>query len=196
MIYYARITSNNTTDTAKEAFRVFGVEQNDITFDLSLEHRSTDSLYQRLKNVLTETGEVFVVDTLKSLGKNNREISKELLWFLEHRINLVVATLPATHHQSPDSLQLLVELYGQLADAEINNVKEQQKLGIARARAQNLPLGRKRIPYPANWQAVYARWERKEISVSEFMALTGLKKGTLYNLIKQHKESLAIQKQA
>ena len=88
---------------------------------------------------------------------------------------------------------MLCDWYSLAAAAEIKNVKEKQREGIKKSQEENITLGRKRIPYPSNWESAYSKWENKEISATEFMEMTGLKKRTLYNLIKQYKKQVAEQ---
>ena len=42
----------------------------------------------------------------------------------------------------------------------------------------------------------YVKWEQKKITSAEFKSLTGLKKGTFYNLIKQYRRMLSSAKEA
>ena len=196
MLYYSKITANNPKETAHALFLSCGADEDSIILDESLAQKSPENTFCKLKSHLENTHDGLIIDSLHSLGKNNREISKELQWFQQNNVPLIVLDIPSTAQGSVHPMQLLAEIYSNLAATEIHNVKEKQRIGINRRREQNAPLGRKRIPYPANWEEAYARWERKEISVGEFMELTGLKKGTLYNLIKQYKENTAIAKNA
>lgn len=50
--------------------------------------------------------------------------------------------------------------------------------------------GRSKIEFPDNWEELYERWEKKEISSKKFMEESGLKKATFYNMITEYKEIL------
>ena len=195
MICYAKIPVNGTTEQVVDLFGEFAVSPEQIILDLSLAPKGINGVFTEIKTRLLNCDETLVIDSIKSLGKNGREIAKELQWFIDNDITLMIVDIPSTHN-NPDAIKTLYELYSNMAVTEIRNVKEQQQVGIARARANNTTLGRKRIPYPDNWKKYYTLWIQKKISAAEFMSATGLKKGTLYNLIKQYKEQEACAKEA
>lgn len=196
MLYYAKITAANPKDRALALFSASGATEEEIILDASTVQKTQECIYEWLKRSLKNQPTTLTIDSLNSLGKNNREIAKELQWFYDNQIHLVVLDVPTTIHKEASPLKVLTELYKNLAAKEIQNVKENQKLGIERSKVENKPLGRKKIPYPPNWEKLYQQWENKQITPDEFMAATGLKKGTLYNLIKQYKATMVISKQA
>ena len=71
---------------------------------------------------------------------------------------------------------------GNICDAETITIKKGKRLNCTNIwPAGGRPLF---IPVPANWDETYSKWENKEITIDQFMEATGLKRGTLYNLIK------------
>ena len=78
-------------------------------------------------------------------------------------------------------------MYARLAEEERERVRKAQVAGIRKAQTDQKKLGRTRIPVPANWDENYSKWEKGEITIDQFMKETGLKRGTLYNLIKATK---------
>ena len=196
MLYYAKISVNSDANAIRSLFLALGATEESIILDTSHAPKQENSVLQQLKQSLLATGEHLTIDSLRSLGKNSREISKELQWFISNHKSLSVLDIPSTLNDTAIPLQLLSEVYLLLAASEIHNVKTTQQAGIQAARAANRPLGRAKIPYPENWETAYQQWKHKNISITEFMALTGLKRGTLYNLIKQYKDVESIQKEA
>ena len=188
MLYYAKISPNLESDVTLNLFAQHGIDCSLVILDRSLSPKQPDSIFNNLKEILISCNESLTIDSLNSLGKTKREIFKELQWFVNNTVRLIILDLPSTFSATTSPVQLLSELYEQLAAIEINNVKQKQAIGIQNSRSQNKPLGRKRISYPPDWENIYRRWVNKEINISEFMAQTNLKKGTLYNLIKQYKE--------
>ena len=195
MICYAKISVNGSTEQVVDLFDEFAVSPEQIILDSSLAPKGINGVFTNIKTRLLNCNDSLIIDSINSLGKNGREIAKELQWFIENDIALIIVDIPSTHN-NPDAIKTLYELYSNMALTEIRNVKEQQQVGIARARANNTTLGRKRIPYPDNWEKYYLLWKQKKISATEFMKATGLKKGTLYNLIKQYKEQETCVKEA
>ena len=83
---------------------------------------------------------------------------------------------------------ILMEVLGSIAEQERVTIRQRQKEGIAVAKAKGKHLGRPKHPTPENWDEVYTSWKAKEITAKEAMKLTGLKRTTFYEMVKQ-KES-------
>ena len=196
MIFYSKITAKNNMDSDYHLFQSYGATEDNMILDTSLAPKKQGSVFHKVKDSLINNNMTLVIDSLRSLGKTNREIAKELQWLRENKISLKVIDLPVTFEDNVDPIKLLAEVFTHLSALEIQNVKEKQAEGIKKSQQQNKPLGRKRIPYPSNWEVLYWKWEKKEITISEFKELSGLKKGTLYNLIKQYKNEIQIAKEA
>ena len=90
-----------------------------------------------------------------------------------------------------EATDILRDVYAQLAEEEREHVKQAQQAGIRKAQAGQKKLGRTRIPYPENWGENYSKWQRGELTIDQFMEATGLKRGTLNNLIKACKAEKA-----
>ena len=80
---------------------------------------------------------------------------------------------------------ILIEVLGSMAEQERITTRQRQAEGIAAAKVKGLPLGRPRIQKPDNWDEVITSWKAGEITAVKAMELTGLKKGTFYNLAKK-----------
>ena len=95
--------------------------------------------------------------------------------------------LQATMTPGVQATDILRDVYARLAEEERERVRKAQVAGIRKAQTDQKKLGRTRIPVPANWDENYSKWEKGEITIDQFMKETGLKRGTLYNLIKAAK---------
>ena len=80
--------------------------------------------------------------------------------------------------------RMMLGMVGVLNQFELDNLHERQAEGIAKAKAKGIYKGRKRIEKPGNWQEVYARWKRREITGTQAMKEAGLKRNTFYNFVK------------
>lgn len=196
MLYYARYTTKKNTSDLFKQFKKAGASNDQVIIDRNVLQKVNGSVYTNLKERLLDENEALCIDSLSSLGKNNREIYKELSWFQENNIPLHIINIPASFQKKCDPVELLTEAYFLLAETEIENVRTMQKKGIRNAQENQKPLGRTKIPYPDNWDENYRKWEKKEISSSEFIKKTGLKKGTFYNLLKQYRKKIAVEKEA
>lgn len=196
MVYYSKITAKNRKEDVYKLFISYDADEESIILDDSAAHKHEDSVFQKLKAYLLDEKEDLAIDSLRSLGKTNREISKELQWFRDNDLNLIILDIPSSALDLVSPIQILSEAYEKLADVEIQNVKEGQREGIDRSREEKRPLGRKKIPYPDNWDKLYILWSENKLSTVEFIEQTGLKRATFYNLLKQYKKTACLEKQA
>ncbi|MFQ6949088.1 MAG: recombinase family protein [Blautia hansenii] len=193
MICYVKLMADKTKDSIIEKCSNLGVLSEQIIWDQSVLQKQANTLYSKLKVNLLRKKETLIIDTLTSIGKNHREISKELFWFIENQVPLIVLDIPTTYNKEHLNLvnQTIFEIYKQLAQKEIEHNKSCQKEGIAKAKECGKQLGRSKINYPDNWIPLYNKWKNKEINSKQFIELSGLKKGTFYNLVKQYEKECA-----
>lgn len=83
--------------------------------------------------------------------------------------------------------KLITTVIAAINEFERDNLLERQREGIACAKAKGVYKGRKQIEKPANWDEVYSKWKRREISGADAMKETGLKRNAFYNFINQEK---------
>ena len=149
-----------------------------------------------MKYTLLRRGDTLVIKSLDRLSRNKADIHNELRYFKEHGIRLKVIDLPTTMMDLPEGQEwvfdmvnnILMEVLGSIAEQERVTIRQRQKEGIAVAKAKGKHLGRPKHPTPENWDEVYTSWKAKEITAKEAMKLTGLKRTTFYEMVKQ-KES-------
>ena len=178
MISYARMYGGKNPDAIRTAFVSCGADSDEIIIDDSRGRKKESESYLKAKESAAVSGEL-TIDSLDSIGKTNREIAKELEWFSSNNINLRVMDLQATMTPGVQATDILRDVYARLAEEERERVRK--------AQTDQKKLGRTRIPVPANWDENYSKWEKGEITIDQFMKETGLKRGTLYNLIKAAK---------
>lgn len=80
--------------------------------------------------------------------------------------------------------RLMLTMIAAINAFELDNLHERQMEGIACAKQNGVYKGRKRISKPDNWQDVFNRWKRREITGTEAMKEAGLKRNTFYNFVK------------
>ena len=183
MISYARMYGWKNPDAILTAFVSCGADPDEIIIDDSQGRKKESESYLKAKESAAVSGEL-TIDSLDSIGKTNREIAKELEWLSSNKINLRVVDLQATMGPGVQATDILRDVYARLAEEERERVRKAQVAGIRKAQTDQKKLGRTRIPVPANWNENYSKWEKGEITIDQFMKETGLKRGTLYNLIK------------
>ncbi len=94
--------------------------------------------YQELKEKL-KPGDEVIIKELDRLGRNKKEIQKELAWFKEHGIIIRILNVPTTLIEYPKGQEwvmemvnnILIEVLGAVAEQEREKILERQKEGIA-----------------------------------------------------------------
>ena len=77
---------------------------------------------------------------------------------------------------------ILVEVLASIAEQERVRTLQRQAQGIAAAKEKGKHLGRPKADYPENWDDVYRRWKRGEITAKNAMSILNLKRSTFYKL--------------
>ena len=155
--------------------------------------------YQVLKEDILRSGDTLIITELDRLGRNKQDTLKELRYFQDKGIRVMILEIPTTTQdlsKLDNSMakmimetinNMLIELYATMAQAEIEKKEKRQREGIEtkKARGEWEEYGRPKAQKPSNWEEVIAQWERGEITAVKAMELTGTKKTTFYKLLKQ-----------
>lgn len=189
-------SKDQNLDRQIAAFKALGASDRDIITDKESGSSLDREGYRALKYTLLRRGDTLVIKSLDRLSRNKADIHNELRYFKEHGIRLKVIDLPTTMMDLPEGQEwvfdmvnnILMEVLGSIAEQERVTIRQRQKEGIAVAKAKGKHLGRPKHPTPENWDEVYTSWKAKEITAKEAMKLTGLKRTTFYEMVKQ-KES-------
>ena len=149
---------------------------------VSMENRRSFYELDRIQKSMKKE-DVVVIENLSSLGMNEAEISNQLEWFVQKNRMLAVCECSATYEfgMSQPANMAALSVLKQTIISNNKNVVE-----LPNYRRNN--SGRNRIAFPDNWEELYDKWDKKEISSKEFLNQTGLKKATFYNLLTEYKE--------
>lgn len=189
MICYARLSAKKERCLLLRQFMEIGAHVEEIYIDDSIRQKDNGTEYARIRSIVLSSKQIFVIDSLSSLGKNAKEIAKELSLYSANGVRLVVLDIPSTAESKIEPISLLSEVFTYLAAGEIARLKEGQSAGIQAAKEHGRPYGRKKIPFPNNWEENYERWKAKEITAVEFQKVCNLKKGTFYHLLKEAQQN-------
>ncbi len=84
--------------------------------------------------------------------------------------------------------KLMLTMIGAINEFERQNLKERQAEGIEIAKAKGKYKGRKKIEYPSNWEEVYSKWIKRDITARKAMEELKLKPNTFYNFVAEEKQ--------
>lgn len=155
--------------------------------------------YGVLKRVLDD-GDSLIITEVDRLGRNKADTMKELRWFQEHGIRLLILEIPTTlmdiSKMDNEMAQLMlstinnmmVELYVSMAEAEMHKREKRQREGLEEIRKFGNwdKMGRPRKMSQVAFNLQYERVVNGEISPFKLMKELGLNKSTYYNYKKAY----------
>lgn len=158
--------------------------------------------YQMIKDEILESGDVLIVTELDRLGRNKEATLKELQFFKENNIRVMVLELPTTlidlsaMENSMARMMLetinnmMIELYASMAQAEIEKKEKRQREGIEakKARGEWEDYGRPRVMSLELFKKEYCLVQQGKKKPFELMRELKMTKPTFYrykNLIEK-----------
>ena len=206
---YCRIsTTDQNIDRQIIAVKQFAPDltDNNVFIDKKTGKNFEREQYQEMKVILehitkanleNETIEL-IVEELDRLGRNADLIKKELMWFKEHNIIVRILEIPTTLTEIDKNnrwvmemvTNVLIEVYAQLAQVELEKRAKRQAEGIAVAKANGVYKGRKPIQIDnEQFVVIYTRWKSNEITARQAMNELGLKPNTFYRRVNEYEAS-------
>lgn len=140
-----------------------------------------------------------IVEELDRLGRNADGIKKELMWFKEHNIIVRILEIPTTLLEVDANnrwvmemaANILIEVYAQLAQAELEKRAKRQAEGIAVAKQNGVYKGRKPIEVNTSlFEVVYQKWKAGNITARQAMSELDLKPNTFYRRVNEYESTL------
>ncbi len=150
--------------------------------------------YNMLKDEILESGDVLIITELDRLGRNKEATLKELRFFQDNNIRVMVLELPTTlidlsvMENSMARMMLetinnmMIELYASMAQAEIEKKEKRQREGIEakKARGEWADYGRPRVMNLDDFSIHYSLVEQGKKKPFELMKELGMTKPTFY----------------
>lgn len=206
---YCRIsTTDQNIERQIVAIKKFAptIPENNIFIDKKTGKNFERKQYQEMKVILEHISKVnlenetieLIVEELDRLGRNADLIKKELMWFKEHNIIVRILEIPTTLIEVDETnrwvmemvTNLLIEVYAQLAQAELEKRAKRQAEGIAVAKEKGVYKGRKPIEINSEQlDLIYEKWKAGEITAKQAMNELGLKSNTFYRRINEYEAS-------
>lgn len=130
------------------------------------ERPSYKKLIKRLKK-----DDLLYIKSIDRLGRNYNEIQEQ--WRIltkEKAVDIVVLDMPLLDTRRGKDLMgtflsdIVLQVLSFVAENERVNIRQRQAEGIAAAKAKGVRFGRPPKPLPGNFEEVYRRWEKGEIT--------------------------------
>lgn len=193
---YARVSGCDQNEARQiQKLIDYGITQDRIFIDKQSGKDFNRQEYQTLKRMLKDSPHsLLIITSIDRLGRNYKEITKE--WQMlteENQTDIRVLDMPLLDTtQFKDLLgtfisDLILQVLSFVAEQERNNIRVRQAEGIAVAKANNVRFGRPKIKVPDNFIDVCNRWNSGEITATDAMILTGIKRTNFYKMVKELK---------
>lgn len=171
---YMRVSSREQNeDRQRIALTEVGVPEKNIYMDKQSGKDFERPQYKKLLKKLDKDS-VLYVKSIDRLGRNYGDLNEQ--WRVitkERKADIVVLDMPLLDTRREKNLlgtfisDIVLALLSYVAENERMNIKQRQAEGIAAAKARGVKFGRRPIPLPENFDAVYQKWKSKEISSRE-----------------------------
>ena len=190
---YVRVSSKDQNEARQiSALTEFGISERDMYIDKQSGKNFDRKQYQLMLNNI-RSGDLVVFLSLDRMGRNYTEIKQQWQYItctLGADIKILDMELLDTRCESGNldrrfMCDLILQILAYVAEKERVNIRSRQAQGIKEAKAKNVRFGRPAIPYPDNWDDVYARWKNGSLAAKSAMQELGLKRSTFYGLVKR-----------
>ena len=206
--YYARVSTNDQNlERQLSLFRSMGAQEHEIITDKKSGKNFNREGYNALKNYFLREGDTLVIKELDRLGRNKKDVKKELEDLRKKGIRVMVCDIPTTMTEFPEGQEwiadmvnnILIEVYASIAEQERLKTEARSSEGRAAmpvgkdGKKYSLktgnPTGRPKIEYPLEWEKYYSDWKAGLITARSCMASLNLKKSTFYKLVNEYEHN-------
>lgn len=141
--------------------------------------------YRKLKSDVSINSGILVFITFDDISTDCSVLIQELrdllsmnifIASLEFKSTFVFSSLEANHA----AINVLIDFYDKFFSTKSSSIIKFHS-----------SVGRKKFAYPDNWNYLYTKWKNKEISTTDFLKLSKLRKGTFYHLVKDYEMVLS-----
>ena len=196
MVGYIRVsTKDQCLDRQLANLKALGIEEKYIYQDKQSGKDFNRIGYQYMKKCI-EPGDTLVIKELDRIGRNQEELKKEWQYFRDNEINVRVLDLPALNiNYDDENVKPLVKMINNIifeimcwkAQNERETIRKRQAEEIAIAKANNVKFGRPTVKVSDNFIEICKRWNKGEITATDAMLLTGVKRTTFYKMVSKLK---------
>lgn len=181
-VAYVRVSAKDqNTGRQLEALKAHNIEK---IYEEKISGKDTNRPELKAMLEFTRDGDIIYVESFSRLARNMLdlltiidELTKKNIGFISLKENIDTTT-------SQGRFQLNV--FGAMYQFERECSKERQREGIDLALAEGRAYGRPKIEIDNKFKTIYTSWKNGEITAVKAMELTGLKKNTFYNRVKEY----------
>ena len=195
---YVRVSMKEQhTDRQLAAISAHKIPTENIYIDTQSGKDFNRPKYKKLLQKLGR-GDLLYVKSIDRLGRNYAEIIEQ--WRVltkEKGVDIKISDMPLLDTTFCKDLlgtfiaDLVLQVLSFTAQQERENLLRRQAEGIAAAKAKGIKFGRKAVEISKDFEEIYTRWRRKELSREQAAKLCGFSIRTLYSLTYKRRKGKA-----
>jgi len=178
-IGYIRVsTKDQNTDRQEKLLKELGAEK---IFSEKISGKNTDRPQLKAMMDFAREGDILYVESYSRLARSTQDLLN-IIASLNNKGVQFVSLKEQVDTTSPQG-RLMLTIFAGLAQFERECILQRQAEGIAIAKEKGKYKGRKPIAKPENWDSVYKKWKKKEITAVQAQRELNLKPNTFYRMI-------------
>lgn len=195
---YARVsTKEQNLDRQILALQKFGIDDRDIIRDKASGKTLDREGYKLVRNHLLREGDSLVIMALDRLSRNKLHIKQELEYYKQRRNRLMILDMPTTLTEVPEGQEWIIDMINNILIEVLSSIAEQERIrtlqrqaqGIEAAKQKGKHLGRPKAMRPNNWDEIFHKWDKGEITAVEAMKQLGVKRSMFYKLVHEQRSA-------
>ncbi|WP_333593664.1 recombinase family protein [Anaerospora hongkongensis] len=184
-IAYVRVsTKEQNTGRQLEALKACNIGR---TYEEKISAKDTNRPQLQKLLEFAREGDTVYVESFSRLARNMLDLLTIIDQLSQKNIGFV--SLKEKIDTTTPAGRLQLNVFGAIYQFERECSKERQREGIDLALAEGRAYGRPKIEIGDRFIAVYKQWKNDEITAVKAMELTGLKKNTFYNRVKEYEQT-------
>lgn len=179
-IAYIRVSSiDQNTGRQHEALSKFTIDK---VFEEKLSAKDTNRPELKALLSFVREGDTVYIESISRLARNTLDFLNIVEQLSSNNASLV--SLKENIDTSTPQGKFMLSVFAALSQLERDTIRQRQREGIDLALKEGRAYGRPKVLPGTNFADVYKRWKSGEISAVQAMNLSGLKKNTFYNRVK------------
>lgn len=173
---YVRVSSRDQNEARQlAAMKEFKVPEHNIYMDKQSGKDFERPQYQKLINTIAEN-DLLMILSIDRLGRNYNEIQNQ--WRIitkDLNADICVIDMPLLDTRRGKDLlgtfiaDLVLQVLSFVAETEREHIRQRQAEGIAAAKERGVQFGRPPKPLPDNFDEIYNRWIKHDLSLRNAM---------------------------
>lgn len=191
---YVRVSSNEQNEDRQLVIMdENNVPQSNIYIDKQSGKDFERPQYKKLVKKL-KAGDLLYILSIDRLGRNYEEIQKQWRKLTKDiGVDICVIDMPLLDTRNGKDLMgtfiadLVLQILSFVAQNERENIKKRQAQGIAAAKAKGVKFGRPELPVPIEFNELIVKWEKKQLSICELLAICNISEATFYRRLRDYR---------